>query len=291
VTVPGFENAFRSVIERGRRREGAWFDATLLDGSPVSLVALSRSLSDKIADFAAFSRQMDLFGQLRIEGVARPLLCGTNGGIVHCAYERPREVQDLPLGPRPPAEVAAIGASLARAVAAIHRAGLLHGALSTAHVQQTVDGIAVTAVGLHAALCAGGLAGDAAAAALSDPSYLSPECRGGGVLDSRSDVYALGAVLYELITGKPPFGGRTTSYLMASVLSESEALEAVPGTINPVVEAVLRAVEQSPEDRWPTAAAFAQALSAAAGSEDTTKGRSLRDIFTGAWFSARRSRE
>jgi serine/threonine-protein kinase len=95
--------------------------------------------------------------------------------------------------------------------------------------------------------------------------YTSPEQQVGDAPSPRSDVYSLGASLYELLTGKPPFGGRTTSYVMATVLGESEIDPDTPPdapaqSAGPAVDAILRAVERAPDDRWPTMNAFAAAL-------------------------------
>jgi eukaryotic-like serine/threonine-protein kinase len=68
-----------------------------------------------------------------------------------------------------------------------------------------------------------------------------------------------------LLTGKPPYGGRTTSYVLASVLADEEENGPGDGAL-PAVDAIMRAIEREPDDRWQSAAAFAQALAAAIGS-------------------------
>jgi len=292
MTTPSpLETHYRSVSESGRRPEGVWYSAVSLDGVPVSVVALSPTISAKASNDTAFFGQLQRASALKIPGVARPVSWGrTAGGILHCAYAREGELMDLAVGQKPPAEVARVGLHAARVLAAVHQAGLLHGAISPTRFQRAGDGLQVSALGLYSALSAGGLGENSAAMLLSGLAYLSPEVRAAAPMDARSDVYSLGATLYELITGKPPFGGRTTSFVMASVLSESEASEAIPGEGDSVVATVLRAIESVPEDRWPSAKAFAQALDVGAGLPEE-KGRSLFDIFKGAWFSARRSRE
>src|SRR6185437_14047486 len=79
---------------------------------------------------------------------------------------------------------------------------------------------------------------------------------------ARSDVYALGAVLYELLTGDPPFTGSTAQAVVARVVTESpRPLLPQRHTIPPHVEAaVLKALEKLPADRFATAAQFAEAL-------------------------------
>ncbi|HKG92478.1 MAG TPA: serine/threonine-protein kinase [Gemmatimonadaceae bacterium] len=159
-------------------------------------------------------------------------------------------------------EVAAAGAALADALSAAHEGGIIHGAISPDDLHFTAAGPRLGALGVHGALLDAGLDARRLGAVLGAPQYASPEQLAGAPLDARSDVYALGASLYELLTGKPPFGGRTTSVVMASVLADEPAEMTVTGSQAPghVVNAILRAIEKAPEDRWWSAALFAQAL-------------------------------
>jgi eukaryotic-like serine/threonine-protein kinase len=98
---------------------------------------------------------------------------------------------------------------------------------------------------------------------LGTPQYMSPEqAMGEREITARSDVYALGAVLYELLTGDPPFVGSTAQAIVARVVTESpRPLLPQRHTIPSHVEtAVLTALEKLPADRFATAAQFAEAL-------------------------------
>jgi len=98
---------------------------------------------------------------------------------------------------------------------------------------------------------------------LGTPHYMSPEqAMGEREITARSDVYALGAVLYEMLTGDPPFTGSTAQAVVARVVTESpRPLVPQRHTIPPHVEAaVLTALEKLPADRFATAAQFAEAL-------------------------------
>lgn len=290
---------YLDLRESSRRAEGVWYSGTLRDGLPVSALAFAPGVAARIQNPEAFFGALERAAGVRIDGVARPISWGRAGADgFHCAYVRDADVAGVSPGEKPAAEVAAVGVHLARALAGVHQEDLLHGAVSAVRIVRSGAGsVQLGAFGLFAALTAGGFETREAAALLSDIAYLSPEARVGTPLDPRSDVYALGACLYELITGKPPFGGRTTSYVMASVLSDQDdkPTAAEGQGSNPTVEAVLRAIERAPDDRWPSAAAFAGALAAGArlGEDETdeTKRRSLLAIFKGAWFPARRSRE
>ncbi|HEX6105219.1 MAG TPA: protein kinase, partial [Gemmatimonadales bacterium] len=98
---------------------------------------------------------------------------------------------------------------------------------------------------------------------LGTPHYMSPEqAMGEREITARSDVYALGAILYEMLTGEPPFTGNTAQAVVARVLTESpRPLGTQRHTIPRHVEAaVLTALEKLPADRFSTAAEFAEAL-------------------------------
>lgn len=102
---------------------------------------------------------------------------------------------------------------------------------------------------------------------LGTPSYMSPEqATGDRAIDGRTDVYSLGAILYELLTGEPPHTGSTAQAIIARVLTETpRPVRAVrPAVPAHVAAAVERALEKLPADRWETAAAFCDALTGSA---------------------------
>jgi serine/threonine-protein kinase len=97
---------------------------------------------------------------------------------------------------------------------------------------------------------------------IGTPHYMSPEQVQGHALDGRSDLFSMGVVLYELVTGERPFQGDSISTVIYRVLNEDPP---PPRAVNPKVpeslSAVIRkALSKRPEDRFPTAAAFRQAL-------------------------------
>jgi eukaryotic-like serine/threonine-protein kinase len=98
---------------------------------------------------------------------------------------------------------------------------------------------------------------------LGTPQYMSPEqAMGERTIDARSDVYALGAVTYEMLVGEAPFTGPTVQAIVARLLAEQpRAISAQRPAVPAHVEAaVLQALEKLPADRWESVAAFAQAL-------------------------------
>ena len=105
---------------------------------------------------------------------------------------------------------------------------------------------------------------------LGTPQYMSPEqATGEREIDARSDIYSLGAVTYEMLTGEAPFTGPTSQAIVAKVITtDPGSLVARRRSIPPHVEdAVLTALEKVPADRFASAASFGAALSEPDGSD------------------------
>ena len=110
---------------------------------------------------------------------------------------------------------------------------------------------------------------------LGTPQYMAPEqAMGERTLDGRTDVYALGCVLYEMLAAEPPFTGPTGQSILAKVITEDPApLAARRRTVPPHIEsAVMTAIEKLPADRFATAQRFSDALGATATSGRTVSG-------------------
>ncbi len=84
------------------------------------------------------------------------------------------------------------------------------------------------------------------------PAYMSPEQASGGKLDARSDVFAFGAVLYEMVTGRRPFGGGSTAEMLASLLKEQPTppSEVVPDVPKELERVILRCLRKDPGRRF-----------------------------------------
>ncbi len=99
-------------------------------------------------------------------------------------------------------------------------------------------------------------------AMLGTPSYMSPEAAQGESKDKRSDIYSLGAILYEMLTGQPPYSGESPISIILKQASEpivppTEIRRDVPKAVENIV---LKALAKNPTDRYQTAAEFLQAL-------------------------------
>jgi serine/threonine-protein kinase len=157
-----------------------------------------------------------------------------------------------------------IATEVASALDYAHRKGVIHRDIKPENILLH-DGQALVAdFGIAlAAAAAGGSRMTETGLSLGTPHYMSPEqAMGEREITARSDVYALGCVLYEMLTGDPPFTGSTAQAIVARVVTEvPRPLVPQRHTIPPHIEgAVLSALEKLPADRFASAAEFAQAL-------------------------------
>ena len=163
-------------------------------------------------------------------------------------------------GPMPPAEAVAVAVDVARALAAAHERGLIHRDIKPGNVMLLPDG-RVKVVDFGIARAAGSDTLTNTGVVLGSTAYLSPEQAGGQPVDERTDLYALGCVLYEMLTGQVPFSADTPIATMYRHVNEDAA---PPSTIAPVEreleEVVLRCLEKDPKRRFASAAELEAAL-------------------------------
>ncbi len=252
---------YRDLVELDRSAAGIRFSASLPDGRPVVVYALSHEVTASLSHAQRFFATLERAAAIRHEAIMRPLAWGQAAGTLHVAFESVSADEIVP-GSLSAGGIADIGIQLSRALVMVHATGLIHGAITRSRVVQSEGRARLGEFGLFAALVAGGFAARDIAVMLSQPPYVSPEVVSGSVPDEQSDIYSMGAVLYELLTGKPPYGGRTTSYVLASVLSDDAESDVASDVASPIIDALIRAIERAPDDRWPNAAAFAGALEA-----------------------------
>jgi eukaryotic-like serine/threonine-protein kinase len=89
---------------------------------------------------------------------------------------------------------------------------------------------------------------------LGTAAYMSPEQANGVNADARSDIFSFGCILFEMLTGQPPFGGATAPEIMASVLAREPNFDSLPSALDSrVVELLRRCLEKNPKLRWQAA--------------------------------------
>ena len=173
--------------------------------------------------------------------------------------DRLRREQQLPL------EVALrVATDAARALQYAHEHGVIHRDVKPENLLLTKDGSTLIAdFGIARALSRGDDRLTETGISVGTPAYMSPEqAAGDRTLDARTDVYALGAVLYEMLAGEPPFTGPTAQAVIAkrfggNVPSVRRVRPSVPVKVE---RAVMKALAMVPADRFETMAQFAAAL-------------------------------
>ena len=169
------------------------------------------------------------------------------------------------VGQRPWRECLELGVQIASALEAAHAAGLVHRDLKPHNLILTKGGtVKLLDFGVAVALSDNGKEGEKPRgfAIFGTPEYMSPEQISGEDVDGRSDLYALGCVLYELMTGERPFEGPSSVVVLGKQLREQPIaprtrLEEIPARVEAII---LKALSKRPEDRFATAAEMRTAM-------------------------------
>jgi len=154
--------------------------------------------------------------------------------------------------------------AVASALEYAHKQGVIHRDLKPENILLQHGEPVVSDFGIALAVSkAGGARVTQTGLSLGTPQYMSPEqATGDRVVDARSDIYSLGAVLYEMLTGEPPHAGKTAQAIIARVLTEkTNSMRVTRDTVPDYVDAaVLKALAKLPADRFASAGEFAAAL-------------------------------
>jgi eukaryotic-like serine/threonine-protein kinase len=250
----------------------------LKHGRDVALKVLHADVAQGLGP-ERFLREIGIVAQLTHPHILPLHDSGETDGLLYFVmpFVRGASLRDL-LRERAPLEVdeaLRFGAELASALDCAHRAGIVHRdvkpenvLLVDGHAVLTDFGVArVDEAGEGANLTSTGLS-------IGTPLYMSPEqLTAEAELDGRSDIYALGCVLYEVLTGEPPFTGRSVPALLARRLSgAAPSIRSVrPSVPEAVDDVIVRALAPAPAERFSTAEELRAALTA-----EQSEGRSVR---------------
>jgi hypothetical protein len=238
--------------------------------------ALKRSVALKIVvsgahagaeERARFRTEAEAVARLGHLGIVQIYEVGEQAGCPFLALEFVSGgslAQQLDGTPMPPRRATQLLLELARAVQHAHEQGIVHRDLKPANVLLTEAGVAKVADFGVAKLLDADQGWTHTGAVLGSPSYMAPEQAAGKVraIGPATDVYALGAILYECLTGRPPFVGGSVLETLEQVRSHDPA---PPQALQPRVPEDLAAVcmkclEKDPAQRYPSAAALAHDL-------------------------------
>jgi WD40 repeat protein len=263
-TVPGCE----ILGELGRGGMGVVYKARQVELN--RLVALKMVLAGAHAgaeERARFRREAEAIARLQHSHIVQVFEVGEQRGLPYFSLEfcpggsLADRLNGTPLAARAAAELVE---ALALAMQAAHARGVVHRDLKPANVLFTADGTPrITDFGLAKFLDAG--AGQTqTGVVIGTPSYMAPEQARGVArgLGPAADVYALGAVLYELLTGRPPFKGTTPLETLEQVSSQEPVppgrlQQKVPRDLETVC---LKCLDKDPKKRYPSAHALAEDL-------------------------------
>lgn len=231
----------------------------------VALKVLPPELLNQATSLDRFKREASIVARLEHRAIVPVHDYGEYQGIPYLVmrYMEGGSVDDmLVAGPISPERTLQIVLQIAPALDYAHRQGVLHRDLKPSNILLDANGDAyLTDFGI-ARLMGHNTEPLTTTGVVGTPSYMSPEQAQGHELDGRSDVYALGVVLFEMLTGVRPFEGETPYSVAVKHVTEPPPS---PCAINPAlsraVENVLfKALEKKPENRYQTATALAEAL-------------------------------
>ena len=237
-------------------------------GGSVAVKVLRREITG-IFGSGRFGREIRILQRLRHPAIV-PVLDAHESLTLHyyvMPYVRGESLRELlaSAGPLPLSRVLHIAAAVADALDYAHAEGVLHRDIKPGNILLEGDRVLVCDFGVARAVeVAAGESISSSGLVLGTPAYMSPEQAVGGEVDARSDIYAFGCVLYEMLAGEPAFTGATSQAVVARVISgEPRSLRSVRADVPSAVESALRlALAKEPERRPASARDLMQRLGA-----------------------------
>jgi WD40 repeat protein len=263
VRIPGFE----VLATLGRGGMGVVYQARQTKlGRTVALKMILAGAHAAETELARFRTEAEAIARLQHPNIIQIYEVGEHGGLPYFSLEfcpagsLEKKLAGTPLAA---AEAAALVEALARAMEAAHKKGVVHRDLKPANVLLAEDGTPkITDFGLARKIDEASQT--ASGALVGTPSYMAPEQAGGktGRVGPLCDVYSLGAILYECLTGRPPFKAATQLDTLRQVVSDDPV---APARLNPRVPrdldtVCLKCLQKDPARRYPSARELADDL-------------------------------
>jgi eukaryotic-like serine/threonine-protein kinase len=222
-----------------------------------AVLGVERFLSEiKVTANLQHPHLLPLFDSGEADGLLFYVMPFVQGETLRARLEREKQL--------PVDEAVRLAVAIAQALDYAHRRGVIHRDLKPENILLPDGQPLVADFGIALAVSkAGGQRVTQTGLSLGTPQYMSPEqATGDRAVDARTDVYSLGAMTYEMLTGEPPHSGTTAQAIIARLMTEEvRPLTVLRRSVPPHVDAAVRhALEKLAADRFATAGEFAQAL-------------------------------
>ena len=229
----------------------------VLDPELGAVLGSSRFLAEiKVTANLQHPNLLPLFDSGEAAGLLYYVMPYVEGESLRARLDRERQL--------PVEEAIRIATAIANALEYAHAHGVVHRDLKPENVLLQAGQPIVADFGIALAVSnAGGARVTQTGLSLGTPTYMSPEqATGDRAIDARSDVYALGAMTYEMLVGEPPHTGSTAQAIIARLITERPrpVRASRPAVPEHVDQAIMRALEKLPADRWAGAGQFRDAL-------------------------------
>jgi len=231
-----------------------------------------------------FLREARAMGKLRHRNIVQIYSVGKHNGALFLAMEY---VDGVPLsqiiaesGRLETGEAVECMSQICEAVECAHDRGIIHRDLKPSNILVEFSGRVVVAdFGISKIMT--GNTGEDTLTFIGTPIYMSPEQCGEGVLDRRTDIYSLGVIFYEMLVGRPPFGGDSPAEIIKSHLMQPLKFPAEEDIVLPprIVKIIRRMLAKNPDGRYPDIRALAQELELWKNELSTSDGSTNQEAF------------